>query len=297
MSFSAFAFSDTNLARAAWLEKRRNRPNSSVFAEEQTQMSRPKALITGASSGIGKVYAQRLAKKGYDLVLVARDRARLEALAGELAREGASAEVLAADLTKASDVARVEQKLESDPAITFFLNNAGIATVEPQLKTSTQTIERLISLNVTAATRLTLAAGRAFVAKKSGTIVNMASAVAINPERFNAVYSGSKAFLLALSQALTRELTENGVTIQTVCPGAVRTEIWERAGVDLDARIAAERIMGVEEMVDAALKGLELGERITIPSLPDAQQLADAEAARLKLGPNLSWAHPAERYR
>ena len=80
-------------------------------------------------------------------------------------------------------------------------------------------------------------------------------------------------------------------------PGAVRTEIWERAGTDVEKRLPAERIMDVDEMVDAALKGLELGERITIPSLPDAQQLADAEAARLKLGPNLSWAHPAERYR
>jgi len=121
--------------------------------------------------------------------------------------------------------------------------------------------------------------------------------VAYNPERFNGVYSGSKAFMLALSQAMTRELTENGVKIQTVLPGATRTEIWERAGTDVDARLPPERIMDVDEMVDAALKGLELGERITIPSLPNAQDLADVEAARLKLGPNLSWAHPAERYR
>ncbi len=260
-------------------------------------MTKPKALITGASTGIGKVYAQKLAKRGYDLVLVARDKARLEQLATDLAKDGVVSEVLVADLTQSGDIARVEQKLEGDAAISFFLNNAGIATVEPQLKTSVETIERLIALNVTAATRLALAAGRAFVARKSGTIVNMASAVAINPERFNAVYSGSKSFLLALSQALTRELNENGVTIQTVCPGAVRTEIWERAGVDLDARIPAERIMDVNELVDAALKGLELGERITIPSLPNVQDLADAESARLKLGPNLSHNHPAARYR
>ena len=259
-------------------------------------MARPKALVTGASTGIGKVYAQKLAKRGYDLVLVARDHARLEQLAADLKKDGATSEVLAADLTKADDVARVEQKLESDGAISFFLNNAGIATVAPQLQTPVDMIEKLIALNVTAATRLALVAGRAFVARKSGTIVNMASAVAINPERFNAVYSGSKAYLLALSQALTKELNENGVTIQTVCPGAVRTEIWERAGVDLDARIPAERIMDVEELVDAALKGLDLGERITIPSLPDAKDLADAETARLKLGPNLSHKHAAARY-
>jgi short-subunit dehydrogenase len=258
-------------------------------------MNRPKALITGASAGIGKVYAEKLAGRGYDLVLVARDAKRLEALAAQLGGIGAASEIIAADLTQSDDVARVEQKLESDPAITFFLNNAGIATVEKGLQTSVATIERLIALNVTAATRLCLAAGRAFTARKSGTIVNMASAVAVNPERFNAVYGGSKAFLLALSQGLTRVLTENGVTIQTVLPGAVRTEIWERAGTDI-SRLPPERVMEVEALVEAALKGLELGEQITIPSLPDYQDLQDAEAARLKLSPNLSRNHPAARY-
>jgi short-subunit dehydrogenase len=259
-------------------------------------MSRPKALITGASTGIGKSYAQRLARRGYDLVLVARDGARLEALAEELRKDGATSEVFVADLTQSAEVARVEQKLEGDAAIDFFLNNAGIATVEPQLRTPVETIERLIALNVTAATRLALAAGRAFTAKQRGTIVNMASAVAINPERFNGVYSGSKSFLLALSQALTKELNENGVTIQTVCPGATRTEIWERAGKDVNT-LPPERVMDVDELVDAALKGLDMGERITIPSLPDIGDLQNAEAARLKLAPNLSHSHPAARYR
>jgi len=251
-----------------------------------------KALVTGASTGIGKAYAQRLSRRGYSLVLVARDRARLEALAAELG----GAEVLVADLTQSADLTRVEQKLESDPAISFFLNNAGIATVSPHLQTPVETIEKLIALNVTAATRLCLAAGRAFTSRKHGTIVNMASIVAINPERFNAVYSGSKAFILALSQALTRDLSENGVTIQTVLPGAVRTEIWERAGTDI-SRLPPERVMELDEMVDAALKGLDMGERITIPSLPDVQDLADMEAARQKLVPNLSRNHAAARYR
>src|SRR5258708_38578680 len=140
-------------------------------------MTRPKALITGASEGIGKACARKLARRGYDLVLVARDRERLDALAQKLRQAGAAAEVLVADLTQRADVARVEQKLENDAAIDFFLNNAGIATVEPHLHTSVSTIEKIIALNVTAATRLALAAGRAFVAKKHGTIVNMASAV------------------------------------------------------------------------------------------------------------------------
>ncbi len=256
-------------------------------------MARPKALITGASAGIGKTYARKLAGRGFDLVLVARDGKRLEALAAEL--KEAACEIIVADLTRDADVAVVEGKLESDAAISFFLNNAGIATVEPSLKTSVATIERLMALNVVAATRLFLAAGRAFVAKKSGTIVNMASAVSVNPERFNAVYSGSKCFLLALSQSLTKEFTENGVTIQTVLPGAVRTEIWERAGTDVN-KIPPERVMEVDDMVEAALKGLALGERITIPSLPDYQDLLDSEAARLKMSPNLSRNRPAARY-
>jgi short-subunit dehydrogenase len=258
-------------------------------------MSNPKALITGASTGIGKSYAQKLAQRGFDLVLVARDKARMEALAESL-KSLAASEVIVADLTQSADVARIERKLESDPAITLFLNNAGIATVDPQLQTPVDTIEKLIALNVTAATRLALAAGRAFTARKSGTIINMSSVVGINPERFNAVYSGSKAFLLALSQALTQELTDNGVVIQTVLPGATRTEIWERAGKDVNT-LPPERVMDVDEMVDAALKGLDMGERITIPSLPDIKQLEDAEAARLKLSPNLSHNHAAARYR
>ncbi len=259
-------------------------------------MTRPKALITGASTGIGKVYAQRLAGRGYDLVLVARDKVRLEALAGELGRAtGVNVEVLVADLTQSADVALVENRLEGDPAISFFLNNAGIATIAPQLQTPVDVIEKLMYLNVTAATRLALAAGRAFTARGAGTIVNIASAVALSPERLNGVYGASKAALLALTHALTKELTEKGVRLQAVLPGATRTEIWERSGGDID-KLPPERVMDVDEMVDAALKGLDMGEIITIPSLPDPQDLADAEAARLKLSPNTSRQHPAARY-
>lgn len=259
-------------------------------------MAKQKALITGASAGIGKSYARKLAARGFDLVLVARDKARLEALATELQAQGAASEILVADLSQSDDVRRVEEKLAADPAIMLFLNNAGIATVEPQLQTPVETIEKLITLNVITAIRLALAAGRAFTARKSGTLINMASAVAINPERFNGVYSASKAAILALSQALTKELTDNGVRIQTVLPGATRTEIWERAGKDVNS-LPQERVMDVDELVDAALKGLDMGETITIPSLPNAQDLADAEAARLKLAPNLSHNHPADRYK
>ena len=248
-----------------------------------------KALITGASTGIGKAYAEKLAGRGYDLVLVARDEARLVALGPRLAMaHGVACEVLAADLTEPADLACVEQKLESDSALTMFVNNAGIAATGPQLETPAALIETLVALNVTAATRLALAAGRAFSARGRGTIVNMASAVAVNPERFNAVYSGSKAFVLALSQALTKELAARGVKIQTVMPGATRTEIWQRSGRD-PATINPDVLMEADELVDAALAGLDQGETITIPSLPDPQDLIDYESARKKLFPNLSW--------
>jgi short-subunit dehydrogenase len=255
-----------------------------------------KALITGASSGIGKVYAEKLARRGYDLVLVARDTARLETVAQSLSREtGVTAEVLTADLSRADDVTRVERKLESDPALDFFVNNAGIATMGPQLETPVAAIEKLIAVNVTAATRLALAAGRAFAARGHGSIVNMASVVAVNPERFNAVYSGSKGFVLTLTRALKRELDEKGVTIQAVLPGITKTEIWERSGRD-PSTLNPDFAMETDEMVDAALAGLDQGELVTIPSLPDAQDLADYEAARRKLFPNLSWKHAAARY-
>jgi short-subunit dehydrogenase len=253
-------------------------------------------LITGASAGIGKSYARQLAGRGYDLVLVARDTARLEALAIELGAGGADAEVLAADLTRSDDVAGVERRLESDACISFFLNNAGIATVHPVLETPLAVIENLISLNVTAATRLALAAGRAFVARGRGTIVNMASAVSVNPERFNGVYGGTKSFLMALTLAMNKDMAGKGVRSQVVLPGATLTEIWERAGKD-PATLNPAVVMETDELVAAALAGLDQGELVTIPSLEDAQILADYEAARAKLFPHLSRNHAAARYK
>jgi hypothetical protein len=123
----------------------------------------------------------------------------------------------------------------------------------------------------------------------------MASVVAIWPERFNAVYSGSKSYLLALTRSLNKELSDKGVRIQAVLPGITRTEIWERSGRD-PATLPTDNAMDTDEMVEAALAGLDQGELVTIPSLPDAADLAEYEAARKKLSPNLSWKHAAARY-
>ena len=254
------------------------------------------ALITGASTGIGAVYADRLARRGYGLLLVARNAGKLADLATRLRHEtGASVEVLVADLTVKGELQAVENRLALDSAITMLVNNAGVAASGRLLGASTDILDAMISLNVSAVTRLAVAAATAFAERGSGTIINISSVLALAPELFNGSYSGTKAYVLNLSQALDQEAGERGVIVQAVLPGATRTEIWARAGIDIDG-FPASMIMGVDEMVDAALAGLDMGERVTIPALPDRSDWDALNAARLKLGPNLSLDHAAQRY-
>jgi len=262
-----------------------------------TNIHKGTALITGASSGIGAVYADRLAKAGYDLILVARSADRLKELACRLTDvSGRSIETLAADLTAPEDLARVEAVLKSDQSITLLVNNAGIAAVTPLLQSNVDEMERMIALNVTAPTRLAYAAAPSFVARGSGTIINIASIVAINPRLLNGVYAGSKAFVLAFSQSLENELAPKGIRIQAVLPGATATDLWDKAGHPV-GNLPKEIVMTTEDMVDAALAGLAQGEFVTIPALPDSSDWDVFEAARNALAPNLSRAEPAARYR
>jgi short-subunit dehydrogenase len=258
--------------------------------------SRGAALVTGASSGIGATYAERLARRGHDLILVARDAARLEASAFRLRAEtGVSVEVFRADLTDKADLARLEDRLASDPAIDILINNAGAALFGGFLEHGAAQIETLIQLNVTAVARLANAAAKAFVQRGRGTIVNVGSVVGLLPEYRSVVYGATKAFVLYLTQGLNEEIGGAGVQLQAVLPGATRTEIWERSGRD-PADLDPARTMDVDELVDAALAGLDRGELITIPSLLDPAEWDAFQAARLKMAPNLSNAHPAERY-
>jgi short-subunit dehydrogenase len=255
------------------------------------------ALVTGASSGIGKVYADRLAHRGYDLILVARDNDRLTALAAKLSAEaGVKAEVLQADLIDKADLLKVEQRLRDDAAITLLLNNAGIGGNGPLAVADTDGVERIVQLNVLAVARLASAAARAFGARKSGTIINVGSVLGLAPELFPGVYPATKSFVQTLSQSLHVELGHSGIRIQAVLPGATRTEIWERSGKNVD-ELPAEILMDVDEMVDAALAGFDQGELVTIPSLPDPAEFQALEAARLKLAPNLNRNHAAARYK
>ncbi|MGQ0731693.1 SDR family NAD(P)-dependent oxidoreductase [Acidovorax sp.] len=265
-------------------------------ANHSSRPSLGTALITGASSGIGAVYADRLARRGYDLILVARDSARLAALAHRLAQEtGVKTEVLQADLTDRSDLARVEQRLHSDAGITLLLNNAGIAVTGTLLDADIDAVERMVALNVLAPTRLAAAAAKGFAARKAGTLINIASVLALLPEMFSGTYSGTKAYLLNLTQSLQQELGPIGVRVQAVMPGATRTEIWDRAGTPI-SHLPQDMLMDVDAMVDAALAGLDQGEAVTIPSLEAVHEWNALEDARRALGPFLSLRQPARRY-
>lgn len=255
-----------------------------------------KALITGASTGIGATYADRLARRGYDLILVARDGNRLAALAERLRERGAAAEVIQADLTRKPDLLRVEQRLTADHAITMLINNAGVAGSNALVGADPDRLEAMILLNVLAVTRLAAAAATAFAARRRGVIINLASVMGLMPDLWTGPYSATKSYVLSFSQSLHKEIGEKGVQVQAVLPGATRTEIWERAGIDI-ASLDPNILMEVGEMVDAALAGLDQGELVTIPSLPDPAEWEAATRARLALVPNLSRKHAAERYK
>jgi short-subunit dehydrogenase len=258
--------------------------------------SKGKALVTGASSGIGAVYADRLARRGYDLILVARNRDRLQAMAARLAGEtGRQVEVVAADLLDKADLARIEARLRTDAGITVLVNNAGVGATAPLLSSDIAKMDDMIALNIGAPMRLAHAAAPGFVERGAGTIVNISSIAAIAPEVLNGVYGGSKAFMLAFSQSLHHELSGKGVRIQAVLPGATATEFWGIAGTSVE-NLPAGIVMSAEDMVDASLAGLDQGELVTIPALPEAADWNAFEAARKALGPNLSHALPATRY-
>lgn len=180
--------------------------------------SKGTALITGVSTGIGAVYADRLAKRGYDLILVARSQQKLSEVAARLKSTGRNIETITSDLTRKEDVQRVAQRLSTYPAITALVNNAGTASVARLLGSNIDDLESMIYLNVTALTRLALAALPGFVARKNGLLINIASVVALAPEALNGTYSGTKAYVLNFTQALKNEVEGKGVTVQRCCP-------------------------------------------------------------------------------
>lgn len=258
--------------------------------------SRGVALVTGASSGIGAVYADRLARRGHDLLLVARDGKRLEQLAARIREQtGRKAETLVADLTDRADTRRLAARIAADGSIGLLVNNAGVGAAAPMVDSDPDSLEAMIELNVTALTRLSHAAAVRFAREGRGAIINIASIVALAPSLLNGTYSGTKAFVVNLTQSLHAELGARGVQLQAVLPGATRTNFWDHTGVALE-QLPQHWVMSAEDMVDAALVGFDRGELITIPALPDVQQWEALDAARAQLQPNLSHAQPAARY-
>lgn len=257
--------------------------------------TKPTTLITGASSGIGATYAERFAARGHNLVLAARDTAKLNALADHLrTAHGIKVDVIRADLTKTSDITALEQRITADTSIGILINNAGASLPGTFLTQTPEAIDDLIRLNVTAVTRLARAAAVRFAAEGKGAIVNIASVVGLAPEFGMAVYGATKAFVTYLSQSLQGELGKSGVYVQAVLPAATRTAIWDKSGRDLDT---IPGLMDVEDLVDAALVGFDRREGITIPPLPEAAAWDALEVARKALLPGFGNSKPGARYR
>ena len=226
-----------------------------------------KAFLTGASSGIGQALAPELAARGYDLVLVARDQARMQTLAEKLRKEtGVKVEIIAADLTDDAQLAKVEQRLREDAGIGLLVNNAGMAAPGGFAAPDRAVIHKLLALNVTAVTQLAAAVTPRFIAQKAGAIINIGSVVGLAPEIGMGAYGATKSFVLTLSQSLATEAGPHGVYVQAVLPAATRTEIWERSGRNVND---VKGVMEVDELVDAALVGFDRREAVTIPPLPD----------------------------
>lgn len=262
-----------------------------------THTSRGTAVITGASTGMGAIYAGRLARMGYDLIIVARNHNRLNQIASHITADTSrSVEVVAADLNDSAQLAALEEKIRQDASITLLVNNAGIGTHTPLLESDVDRMEAMIGLNITALTRLTYAVVPGFVARGQGGIINIASIVSIAPELLNGVYGGSKAYVLAFSQSLHHELADKGIQVQAVLPGATATPFWDNGGLPL-TQLDPSIVMSAQDMVDAALVGFNRGELITIPSLPSEQPWDAFESARQAMINQLSSNQPAARYR
>lgn len=256
--------------------------------------TRRTVLITGASTGIGSVYAERFAQRGHDLVLVARDQSRLDTLAAALReKHNVAVEVLQADLTDSSDLHTVEARLRDDVRISILVNNAGAAQSGRFIEQSTDSVAQLVALNTTALVRLSSAIAPRLANAGEGAIINIGSVVGLAPEFGMSVYGATKAFVLFLSQGLSLELSPQGVYVQAVLPAATRTEIWERAGIDINT---LSEIMEVGDLVDAALLGFDRREPVTIPALQEGERWGALQSARQGLLSQIRQSDVAQRY-
>ncbi len=250
------------------------------------------AVVTGASSGIGKVYAAKLAERGFDLILIARRADRLTELSEELkAKHGVEVANIVADLSKPDDLERVAQHLERDSSLTLLVNNAGTMAMGAFPEAKAGEIADMLHVNVLALTRLALAVLPGFKQRDHGTLINMGSVLGFSGYPGTSAYSGTKAYVLSFTRGLQAELAGSKVKIQLVAPAGTATEGWDSTTVD------SSIVMTAEECVDASLKGLDMQEPMTLPSLNDLNLLESYEAAASALMGASQTGKTAERYR
>ena len=225
------------------------------------------ALVTGASSGIGEAFVKRLASEGYDLILVARRKGRLEKLAEELkASHRVAAEVLAADLTEDADLRKVEERIARAGDLAFLVNNAGFGTRSLFFETDVEGQDRMHRLHVLAALRLCHAALPGMVARGMGCLVNVSSVAAFGQSPGNAGYCASKAWMNSFTEGLHVDLASIGspVKVQALCPGYTLTEFHDVSGIGRD-HVPKSWWMSAEYVVGASMQGLARGKLVVVP--------------------------------
>ncbi len=263
----------------------------------------PLALVTGASSGLGKAFAERLARDRYDLIVVARRRDRLEALAQSLQKDySVPVEIIEADLTQPDELTSVEKRIAEVPALSLLVNNAGFGGYMPFVDLDRDRAEELIRLQVVAVTRLTHAALPGMIARGQGGVINVSSRLAYSaplpspPLPKRATYAASKAYINTFTQILANELEGSGVRLQALCPGVVQTEFHQQVGID-PTSYPASIVMTPEDVVEASLLGLARGEVICMPALDDPGLLAQVDESQRQLFEQSRTGRLAERYR
>jgi short-subunit dehydrogenase len=236
-------------------------------SRKKSSTARALAAVTGASAGIGTAFARSLAKRGYDLILIARRRRRLESIAKEIkAEHGVRVEVLAADLTAASGLRAVEEKLGRSRRLELLVNDAGLGDFAPFIESDRERESAEIRLNVLAVVRLCHAALPGMVRRGSGAVINVSSTAAFAPCPGFATYGATKAFLNSFTEALDVELAGSGVRVQALCPGLTHTEIFEHAGADTSS-LPELLWMEADEVAEASLDALVGGPVLFVPGL------------------------------
>lgn len=253
------------------------------------------AIVTGATSGIGRAFAERLAARQHSLLLVARRSDRLEAIASGLKRTfDVEVQTLVADLTRSEDVDLLVARITAAD-VTMLVNNAGAGGLGPSATVSAETLQSIISLNVAALTKLSQAALARFRERDAGTLVNISSILAQAPNAGAAAYSGSKAYVLNFTRSLQLEYARSRIRIQVILPGPVRTEFFSSQGIS-DAIFPDETFVTAEQLVDAALDGLQAGEQVTVPTMIGCEPWAELELARVQFIQSTLSGRVAARY-